>query len=86
MKENGGKVSRDALAFAVNNASDRGFKAIHCSPQLAADVIEQRDALLVAMEVTAKNIRSLGPAGAIPEPYKIWLDVVDAAIALAKGK
>lgn len=45
--------------------------------------------LLAALKVTAGNIRSLGPAGALgalPEPYKVWLAVVDAAIAKAEGR
>ncbi len=42
--------------------------------------------LLEALKTTASNIRSLGPAGALGptyEPYKVWLEVVDAAIAKA---
>jgi hypothetical protein len=41
------------------------------------------DVMLQALKTTAGNIRSLGPAGAIPEPYKVWLDVVENAIAKA---
>ena len=36
--------------------------------------------MLAALELTSGNIRSLGPAGAIPPPYEVWLEVVDAAI------
>lgn len=39
--------------------------------------------MLEALQVTAGNIRSLGLAGAIPEPYKIWLSVVEDAIVKA---
>jgi hypothetical protein len=45
--------------------------------------------MLDALRVTAANIRSLGPAGAldaVPEPYRVWLGVVDAAIAKAEGR
>lgn len=44
--------------------------------------------LLDALRVTASNIRSLGPAGAlgrVPMPYTEWLALVDAAIAKAEG-
>ena len=41
--------------------------------------------MLEALKTTAGNIRSLGPAGAIPESYKVWLDVVETAIAQARG-
>lgn len=43
-----------------------------------------RDAMLAALETTRGNIRSLGPAGALPEPYLPWLAVVDDAIAKAQ--
>lgn len=36
--------------------------------------------MLEALQTTAGNIRSLGPAGAIPWEYEIWLKVVDDAI------
>lgn len=41
--------------------------------------------LLNVLQLTAENIRSLGPAGALSpfEPYTQWLDVVTAAIELA---
>jgi hypothetical protein len=45
--------------------------------------------LLEALRVTAGNIRSLGPAGAldaVPEPYRLWLAVVESAIAKAEGR
>lgn len=47
----------------------------------------ERDARIARMRqalvTTAGNIRSLGPAGAlerVPEPYTIWLAVVEEAI------
>lgn len=43
--------------------------------------------LLQALETTASNIRSLGPAGAlgpVPLPYREWLAVVESAIAKTK--
>lgn len=45
-------------------------------------------ALLAALEVTAGNIRSLGPAGALEPyaPYREWLAVVDAALSEARGE
>lgn len=36
-----------------------------------------------ALEITAGNIRSLGPAGAldkVPMPYQVWLRVVEDAL------
>lgn len=42
--------------------------------------------LLEALKTTAGNIRSLGPAGAIREPYTPWLGVVEAAIAKSEGR
>jgi hypothetical protein len=36
--------------------------------------------VLAALRVTAGNIRSLGPAGALGESYRVWLDVVEAAL------
>ena len=45
--------------------------------------------LLEALRVTAGNIRSLGPAGAldqVPMPYVQWLAMVEAAVAKAEGR
>lgn len=39
--------------------------------------------MLSALEVTLGNILSLGPAGAlddVPMPYRVWAEVVQAAI------
>lgn len=37
--------------------------------------------LVEVLEVTAGNIRSLGPAGdLVPVPYRVWLAVVEDAI------
>jgi hypothetical protein len=44
--------------------------------------------MLAALEVTLSNIMSLGPAGAlksVPMPYRVWADVVKAAIDKAKS-
>jgi hypothetical protein len=49
-------------------------------------LLKQNKELLAALRVTAGNIRSLGPAGgldAIPDSYRIWLQVVEDAIATA---
>ena len=54
-----------------------------CSPKAAAHGISIQSEMLDALKTTAGNIRSLGPAGAILEPYKIWLSVVEGAIAKA---
>lgn len=46
-----------------------------------------RVAMLEALRVTAGNIRSLGPAGALGPvytPYRTWLKVVDEAIRIAE--
>lgn len=45
-------------------------------------------AMLEVLKVTAGNIRSLGPAGAlgtIYAPYTVWLRVVEDAIQLAES-
>lgn len=47
---------------------------------MAADAYRE---MLEALRVTEGNIRSLGPAGAIPFPYQEWLAVVQGALALA---
>lgn len=42
---------------------------------------------LTTLRVTAGNIRSIGPAGAldlVPVPYRVWLERVEAAAALAE--
>ena len=55
---------------------------------------ERRDAaaviadLLDVLKVTAGNIRSLGPAGALSrvyEPYTVWLQAVEDVIRKAEG-
>jgi hypothetical protein len=54
-----------------------------------ARLIAAAPEMLEALEVTAENIRSLGPAGALSKvyaPYEEWLKVVEAAIAKAKGE
>jgi hypothetical protein len=61
------------------------------SPERAAAnarLIAAAPTLLAALQLTAGNIRSLGPSGALsslPESYRIWLSVVDEAIAAAEG-
>ncbi len=49
-----------------------------------AILIAAAPTMLAALKTTAANIRSLGPAGALPEPYTVWLRVVDEAIAAAE--
>ncbi|EQB06208.1 hypothetical protein V475_06325 [Sphingobium baderi LL03] len=48
-----------------------------------------RKHIIQVLEVTASNIRSLGPAGALSvepyRPYQIWLAEVEAALAAARG-
>lgn len=47
----------------------------------------RRKAMLEALRVTEGNIRSLGPAGALGPvymPYRIWLRVVQEAIAVGE--
>lgn len=54
-----------------------------------AALIAAAPELLDVLKTTAGNIRSLGPAGALgslPEPYTVWLAVVEAAIAKAEGR
>jgi hypothetical protein len=45
-------------------------------------------AMLSVLKVTASNVRSLGPAGALEpfEPYRIWLAEIDRAIGLAEAE
>jgi hypothetical protein len=35
--------------------------------------------MLAALDVTVGNIKSLGPAGALGESYRVWLRVVEEA-------
>lgn len=44
------------------------------------------DELVEVLKTTAGNIRSIGPAGALYEPYTAWLAGVEAAIAKAEGR
>jgi len=43
------------------------------------------DEMLGVLRVTEGNIRSLGPAGAIPSTYEIWLEEVQRVISLAES-
>lgn len=48
--------------------------------------VNSHEALVNILKITAGNIRSLGPAGAlenVPRPYRIWLDEVEKALAAA---
>ena len=54
-----------------------------------ARLISSAPDLLEALEITAGNIRSLGPAGALAQvltPYREWLAMVEGVIAKAKGE
>jgi hypothetical protein len=48
-----------------------------------------RKHIVQVLEVTASNIRSLGPAGALSlapyAPYQVWLAEVEKALAEAKS-
>lgn len=46
-----------------------------------AALIAASPTLLDALKVTAGNIRSLGPAGVLGAEYRVWLRVVEEAIA-----
>jgi hypothetical protein len=80
------------LSVAQTNSADNKTPSIpmvdarplQAIDERMADLVRQRNALLAALRVTAGNIRSLGPAGAldaIPDSYRIWLQVVEDAIA-----
>jgi hypothetical protein len=52
------------------------------APQALDAVTVAGHAAVTVLEVTAGNIRSLGPAGVlgpIPEPYTVWLAQVEQA-------
>lgn len=52
-----------------------------------AHLIAAAPEMLAILKTTAGNIRSLGPAGAVPfAAYEVWLALVDAAIAKAEGR
>lgn len=42
--------------------------------------------LLEILETTRGNIMSLGPAGALPSSYRVWLEEAERCIALATGR
>jgi hypothetical protein len=82
------------LSVAQTNSADNKTPSIpmvdarplQAIDERMAELVRQRTALLAALRVTAGNIRSLGPAGAldaIPESYRRWLQVVEDAIASA---
>lgn len=68
-----------AAVYGDGGSNDMG------SPLMASrtNLIAAAPELLEALKVTAGNIKSLGPAGHLPEPYTIWLKVVEDAIAKA---
>ncbi|WMW64375.1 hypothetical protein [Nitratidesulfovibrio liaohensis] len=49
------------------------------------ELLAAYDAMLEQLRVTEGNIRSLGPAGAIPWAYEIWLEEVQRVISLAES-
>lgn len=68
--------------YAVSVLEDRARAA----SQEELRAAKAYDTMLAVLRVTAGNIRSLGPAGAIPFEYREWLAAIDAAISLAEGK
>jgi len=85
-------VNQDYTKQAVSSILDRegghgyvGRPVEETLAELDADfaLIAAAPELLEVLQVTAGNIRSLGPAGAIPHPYKEWLGAVESAIARA---
>lgn len=88
-REGAFRVIRDGYAVAI--VTLRGSSP--ASPQYHeqdanARLIAAAPDLLDVLRVTAGNIRSLGPAGALANvytPYEVWLAVVEAAIAKAEG-
>lgn len=90
MQSNQGTKARHALAAAVNMAQDRGNKYVQCIPQDAADVIEQRDTLLKALEEAVKcgmvPKSSVKDGGATRHARQVVVaDMIRDAIKLAKG-
>lgn len=79
--------------FFLANPKDR-FAAelmpLGATPEQAAAngrLIAAAPAMLDALRTTAGNIRSLGPAGAIPfYPYIEWLRVIEETIEAATGE
>lgn len=72
--------SRDGYKLITAQNGWEAWQA--CTAALSQPAAADKE-MLEALQVTAGNIRSLGLAGAIPEPYKIWLSVVEDAIVKA---
>ncbi len=51
-----------------------------------AQLIAAAPDLLEVLKITAGNIRSLGAAGVLPEPYTVWLSEVESAIEKARRR
>lgn len=63
--------------------SDDAASGSASSTPSAYPVCAAFNAMEQALLTTEANIRSLGPAGAIPTPYHEWLRVVEGALAQA---
>jgi hypothetical protein len=86
--KNSGQRGRDVLAEAVNRAADEGAKSILCRPQYAADVIEQRDDLLAALEHIKSHYGAYldcAPMG-LGDDDGLALVAMDAALSKARGE
>lgn len=75
---------RLANSFEGVMATQRSDSECHANARLIAAAPE----MLEVLQTTLGNIMSLGPAGAlesVPMPYRVWADVVRAAISKATG-
>lgn len=70
----------------ATKADTFGICADQLAERLDSVLMASAPEMLKALETTAGNIRSLGPAGALHESYTEWLRVVEAAIAKAEGR
>jgi len=91
MDKNQGKTARDALAAAVNRTIDECLPCIQCDLQAAADVIEQRDTLLSALEKLEKLLEPVryNTIEIDCSPNSAAMTIIKnarAAVALAKGE
>jgi len=87
MTDNGGQAARDTLAQRVNKAVDSGSNVVTVRPQIAADVIEQRDVLVTALEKALEQLARM--SGFTLKAAPVWFlqthRELFAAILTAKG-
>ena len=68
-------------AYAKGGRSEQAEQMRRVGDQVER-MMQERHVLLEALHITAGNIKSLGPAGALGpgQEYEAWLELVEAAI------